>query len=136
MHRARFPAAYPFEFPPRVFFPVVSRRIESRWKLISCLCGSTSLPPQWQTSGSGSRDGIEYLTSRFERSVVGFSNSQIRSDDSSHNKIVSNVRSNLIDETKRYWKIILTMYHLIQKIFETLEFYRRMIFGVTKILFA
>lgn len=30
--------------PPRVFFPVASRRIESRSKLISCLCGSTSLP--------------------------------------------------------------------------------------------
>ena len=48
-----FPAAHPFA-SPRVFFPVVSRRIESRWKLISCLCGSTSLPPR-HTSGNVTR---------------------------------------------------------------------------------
>lgn len=45
-----FPAAHPFG-SARVFFPVVSRRIESRSKLISCLCGSTSLPPRHTSVG-------------------------------------------------------------------------------------
>lgn len=51
-----FPAAHPFG-SARVFFPVVSRRIESRSKLISCLCGSTSLPPRHTSGNVGWRVG-------------------------------------------------------------------------------